>query len=285
MKIRSAVLLSIFVCAYISVWMQADPRSYEKSRSHSSSERLSRGRSRELVGGNPNNERGSPSYTGVYNTGSAGLMPDIPPPPPTFAIGNMPVQTAYNVVHYPAHTETPWNLYSYPHVFDPYHGHLHPFHPLHPVSYFGPYSNPGYMMMSMMHPYGFTQNPYINPFMMGMHPAMTNPMMMQMMNNLANPMLNKSNNNRHDPLTMGLLNSGLMGGAPTEPSRQGESGPSGYPFSPQQAYQNPEDTGNQRSRIPNTQDTRELFSGQFNSYGYQTDPQAYMQQNRANRVL
>ena len=102
---------------------------------------------------------GFPGMMGGWG-GLLHMPPLVPPPPPTFATGHMPVQTTYNIIHYPTHVSTPWNLHSYPHVFNPYHGHLHPFHPLHPMSM-------GMGMMGMM-----------NPMMMGM----MNPMMMGMMN-------------------------------------------------------------------------------------------------------
>ena len=118
----------------------------------------------------------SPYYAGFPGMmgGWGGMLhmpPLVPPPPPTFATGHMPVQTTYNVIHYPTHVSTPWNLHSYPHIFNPYHGHLHPFHPLHPMSM--GMMNP--MMMGMMNP--MMMMGMMNPMMMGM----MNPMMMGMM--------------------------------------------------------------------------------------------------------
>ena len=115
----------------------------------------------------------SPYYAGFPGMmgGFGGMLhmpPLVPPPPPTFATGHMPIQTSYNIIHYPTHVSTPWNLHSYPHMSNPYHGHLHPFHPLHAMSM--GMMNP--MMMGMMNP--MMMMGMMNPMMMGM----MNPMMM-----------------------------------------------------------------------------------------------------------
>ena len=151
----------------------------------------------------------SPYYAGFPGMmgGWGGMLhmpPLVPPPPPTFATGHMPVQTTYNVIHYPTHVSTPWNLHSYPHIFNPYHGHLHPFHPLHPMSM--GMMNP--MMMGMMNP--MMMMGMMNPMMMGM----MNPMMMGMMNPfmLMNPMMMGMMN----PMMMmnpHMLGMGLFGGS------------------------------------------------------------------------
>ena len=95
---------------------------------------------------------------------NVGFEPIVPPPPPIFALGKMPVQTSYHIIQYPYHHSTPWNLFNYPQINNPYYGHLWPHHPLHGSAY-------GYM------PYG--THPFMFPSMgaFGMNPlSASNPM-------------------------------------------------------------------------------------------------------------
>ena len=87
----------------------------------------------------------------------------------------MPVQSTYHIIQYPHHVTTPWNLYNYPVVHNPYYGHLWPHHPLHGSAYgympFGlhPFMFPG------MGAYGLNPLTSMNPTFAGMNPFM-NPM-------------------------------------------------------------------------------------------------------------
>ena len=57
----------------------------------------------------------------------------LPPPPPIFSTGKLPVQTQYHIVHYPSHVNTPWNMLSYPRVMAPHYGYQG--YPLHPYNF------------------------------------------------------------------------------------------------------------------------------------------------------
>ena len=92
------------------------------------------------------------------------MPPMVPPPPPIFTSGQLPIQNAYHVIHHPQHNASPWNVNAYPHVFNPYLGHGWPVTPMHPSAYSGiphglhPFSYPG-----VGFPYGMS--PYYNPYM------------------------------------------------------------------------------------------------------------------------
>ena len=87
----------------------------------------------------------------------------------------MPVQASYHIIKYPHQKATPWNLYNYPQINNPYYGHLWPHHPLHISAY-------GYM------PFGL--HPFMYPSMgaYGMNPLSAINPMMSMMNPFMNPM-------------------------------------------------------------------------------------------------
>ena len=129
----------------------------------------------------------------------------LPPPPPIFSTGKLPVQTQYQIVHYPAHVNTPWNLLSYPRVMAPHYGYqgypLHPYNFMHMAhaahtamlgGHLGAVgatmgmgaagmgaagmgaagmgaAGMGHMAMGMGH--GMGMNPYMHsPYSMGLHP-------------------------------------------------------------------------------------------------------------------
>lgn len=204
MKPRHIILLCGLMVAITSIHIQ--PRKLEGDAADAKNQPSQNNKLESTVTHHSGYVPGYPSY---FGSGMGSSTPFVPPPTPAFATGNTPVQTTYHLVSYPSHTQTPWNLHSYPHIFDPFHGHLQPYHPLHQMSYLGPYSNPMHMMMSMGSPYGFAYNPYINPFMMGMNPFMmgmmghNNPMMANMMGGLMGGM--------GGPMGMGMMGMGMMG--------------------------------------------------------------------------
>ena len=94
----------------------------------------------------------------------------LPPPPPIFSTGKLPVQTQYHIVHYPAHVNTPWNMYSYPRVMAPHYGYMG--YPLHPYNYMhmAHAAHTAMLGAHMGYPGAFS-NPYIHsPYSMGLHP-------------------------------------------------------------------------------------------------------------------
>ena len=224
MKLGNLLLLSGIILAHTSLLIQPnqnDTQPNPEITQNTETKNLEDSNNKNTVTHHNSYTPGYPSYFGI---GMYSSSPELPPPPPHFAIGHTPVQTTYNIVHYPSHTQTPWNLHSYPRIFDPYHGHLHRFHPLHHMSHMGPFSNPMYGMMSMMHPHGYAYNPYINPFMMGMNPMMMgmNPMMMHMMTGLMNPMMMNPAAGGMNPMGGAMMGQGMM-----DPRAQSSYGPQG----------------------------------------------------------
>jgi hypothetical protein len=94
----------------------------------------------------------------------------LPPPPPIFSTGKLPVTTQYHIVHYPSHVNTPWNLLSYPRVMAPHYGYMG--YPLHPYNYMhmAHAAHTAMLGASMGMPGAFA-NPYMySPYSMGLHP-------------------------------------------------------------------------------------------------------------------
>lgn len=102
----------------------------------------------------------------------AGMMAPslLPPPPPIFATGKLPVHPQYHIVHYPAHVNTPWNLLSYPRVMAPHYGYMG--YPLHPYNFMHmAHAAHTAMLGASMGAVGAFANPYIHsPYSMGLHP-------------------------------------------------------------------------------------------------------------------
>ena len=94
----------------------------------------------------------------------------LPPPPPIFSTGRLPVTTQYHIVHYPSHVNTPWNLLSYPRVMAPHYGYMG--YPLHPYNYMHmAHAAHTAMLGAHMGMPGAFANPYIySPYSMGLHP-------------------------------------------------------------------------------------------------------------------
>lgn len=94
----------------------------------------------------------------------------LPPPPPIFSTGKLPVTTQYHIVHYPSHINTPWNLLSYPRVMAPHYGYMG--YPLHPFNYMHmAHAAHTAMLGASMGAVGAFANPYIHsPYSMGLHP-------------------------------------------------------------------------------------------------------------------
>jgi hypothetical protein len=94
----------------------------------------------------------------------------LPPPPPIFSTGKLPVTTQYHIVHYPSHVNTPWNLLSYPRVMAPHYGYMG--YPLHPYNYMHmAHAAHTAMLGAHMGMPGAFANPYIySPYSMGLHP-------------------------------------------------------------------------------------------------------------------
>lgn len=83
----------------------------------------------------------------------------LPPNSLTAIIGQTPLHTNYQVIHYPRFKTTPLNLESYPRIYTPQ------FSPQHPLNMHHPFNN-----LYGMHPYMFTGDPtsaanlFMNPF-------------------------------------------------------------------------------------------------------------------------
>lgn len=94
----------------------------------------------------------------------------LPPPPPIFSTGKLPVTTQYHIVHYPSHINTPWNLLSYPRVMAPHYGYMG--YPLHPYNYMHmAHAAHTAMLGAHMGMPGAFANPYMySPYSMGLHP-------------------------------------------------------------------------------------------------------------------
>ena len=94
----------------------------------------------------------------------------LPPPPPIFSTGKLPVTTQYHIVHYPSHVNTPWNLLSYPRVMAPHYGYMG--YPLHPFNYMHmAHAAHTAMLGASMGMPGAMMNPYMySPYSMGLHP-------------------------------------------------------------------------------------------------------------------
>lgn len=94
----------------------------------------------------------------------------LPPPPPIFSTGKLPVTTQYHIVHYPSHVNTPWNLLSYPRVMAPHYGYMG--YPLHPYNYMHmAHAAHTAMLGAQMGAPGAMANPYMySPYSMGLHP-------------------------------------------------------------------------------------------------------------------
>ena len=94
----------------------------------------------------------------------------LPPPPPIFSTGKLPVTTQYHIVHYPSHVNTPWNLLSYPRVMAPHYGYMG--YPLHPFNYMHmAHAAHTAMLGASMGMHGAFANPYMySPYSMGLHP-------------------------------------------------------------------------------------------------------------------
>lgn len=102
------------------------------------------------------------------------MPPMVPPPPPIFTTGQLPIQNAYHIIHYPQHMASPWNINAYPHVFNPYLGNHWAGSPMSSSAYgsipYGlhPFSYPG-----VGYPYGMS--PYYNPYMSMMYTGSMDP--------------------------------------------------------------------------------------------------------------
>jgi hypothetical protein len=112
------------------------------------------------------------THTVTHTAAPFGMMTPslLPPPPPIFSTGKLPVTTQYQIVHYPAHVNTPWNLLSYPRVMAPHYGYMG--YPLHPYNYMhmAHAAHTGMLGAQMGYP-GAMANPYIHsPYSMGLHP-------------------------------------------------------------------------------------------------------------------
>lgn len=94
----------------------------------------------------------------------------LPPPPPIFSTGKLPVTTQYHIVHYPSHINTPWNLLSYPRVMAPHYGYMG--YPLHPYNYMHmAHAAHTAMLGAHLGMPGAFANPYMySPYSMGLHP-------------------------------------------------------------------------------------------------------------------
>jgi hypothetical protein len=112
------------------------------------------------------------THTVTHTAAPFGMMTPslLPPPPPIFSTGKLPVTTQYQIVHYPAHVNTPWNLLSYPRVMAPHYGYMG--YPLHPYNYMhmAHAAHTAMLGAQMGYPGAFA-NPYIHsPYSMGLHP-------------------------------------------------------------------------------------------------------------------
>ena len=112
------------------------------------------------------------THTVTHTTAPFGMMTPslLPPPPPIFSTGKLPVTTQYQIVHYPAHVNTPWNLLSYPRVMAPHYGYMG--YPLHPYNFMHmAHAAHTAMLGGQLGLPGAFANPYIHsPYSMGLHP-------------------------------------------------------------------------------------------------------------------
>lgn len=121
-------------------------------------------------------EEGGPAVTNTMTHSMmhpfGGMMTPslLPPPPPIFSTGKLPVTTQYHIVHYPSHINTPWNLLSYPRVMAPHYGYMG--YPLHPYNYMHmAHAAHTAMLGAHMGMPGAFANPYMySPYSMGLHP-------------------------------------------------------------------------------------------------------------------
>ena len=111
----------------------------------------------------------------MQHPGMIGMPPAVPPPPPIFHSGMVPVQGPLHLLHHPAVMGSPYGMLGHPHVFNPYLGNHWPTAAMHPSSYgqtpFGlhPFAYPG-----MGYPYGLSpwMMPHLSMAMMGSYAPM-----------------------------------------------------------------------------------------------------------------